>query len=203
MKILIILAGLVATLWALNKWLKPEMREEIDSVLRRGVPLMKKALSKISEAIAIADKALDKYDANAEATHQSIDKIQQTQIEPLSIKASPIETVNNHDADTGVKTNDQVPEVSVLNKQFESSSVTLVAQSNDFSEARTEKANITKLPVEKQRIPEEATLKRHFMTQLMAEIESELFPRPTDSILKRHYDSLISEKLADRLAEMS
>lgn len=55
----------------------------------------------------------------------------------------------------------------------------------------------------KAQIPEDSVLRRHFLTQLMTEIESEVFPRPTDSILKRHYDSLILAKFANRLAEMT
>jgi FtsZ-interacting cell division protein ZipA len=55
----------------------------------------------------------------------------------------------------------------------------------------------------KAQIPEDSVLRRHFLTQLMTEIESEVFPRPTDSILKRHYDSLILAKFADRLVEMT
>ena len=40
------------------------------------------------------------------------------------------------------------------------------------------------------------------MTQLRAEIESKLYPRPTDSTLKRHYDTLVHATVAERLAEI-
>jgi len=52
-------------------------------------------------------------------------------------------------------------------------------------------------------IPEDSVLRRHFLAQLHAEIESELFDRPTDVVLKRHYDQLILTKLADRLTGTS
>ncbi len=48
-------------------------------------------------------------------------------------------------------------------------------------------------------IPEDSTLKRHFLTNLRAQIESELHPRPTDAVLKRHYDSLIASKIENYL----
>lgn len=48
-------------------------------------------------------------------------------------------------------------------------------------------------------IPEDSTLKRHFVSILKAEIESELPPRPTDSTLKRHYDAKVQAELDDLL----
>lgn len=41
-----------------------------------------------------------------------------------------------------------------------------------------------------------------FLFQLQREIESSLFPRPTDSVLKRHYDALVATELGNRLAQM-
>lgn len=51
-------------------------------------------------------------------------------------------------------------------------------------------------------VPEDATLKQNFLMHLQSEIESALFPRPTDSILQRHYDTLVSAELENRLAAM-
>jgi len=48
-------------------------------------------------------------------------------------------------------------------------------------------------------IPEDSVLKRHFLSNLQAEIEMELSPRPTCSTLKRHYDSLVSVEMEKRL----
>jgi hypothetical protein len=50
--------------------------------------------------------------------------------------------------------------------------------------------------------PEDSTPKPHFLTYLQSEIESALWPRPTDSILQRHYDALVSAELENRLAAM-
>ncbi|MDO9270743.1 MAG: hypothetical protein Q7T96_16695 [Methylobacter sp.] len=51
-------------------------------------------------------------------------------------------------------------------------------------------------------VPEGSTLKQSFLTHLQSEIESALFPRPTDSILQRHYDALVNAELENRLAAM-
>ncbi len=48
-------------------------------------------------------------------------------------------------------------------------------------------------------IPEDSTLKRHFIANLTYQIESEMPPRPTESTLKRHYDSTVQSKLDDLL----
>ncbi len=45
-------------------------------------------------------------------------------------------------------------------------------------------------------IPEDSTLRRHFISALQIEIESTMPTRPTDSALKRHYASAVQAKLA-------
>ncbi|MCQ8102498.1 hypothetical protein NP590_00155 [Methylomonas sp. SURF-2] len=42
-----------------------------------------------------------------------------------------------------------------------------------------------------------------FLTYLKSEVEAELFPRPTDSVLRRHYDALVAAELQNRLALMA
>lgn len=51
-------------------------------------------------------------------------------------------------------------------------------------------------------LSEDSVLGNEFLVQLQHEIELTLFPRPTDSVLKRHYDTLVAAKLGDRLAQM-
>jgi len=51
-------------------------------------------------------------------------------------------------------------------------------------------------------VSEDSALKQSFLSHLQHEIESTLFPRPTDSILQRHYDSLVNAELENRLAAM-
>jgi hypothetical protein len=42
-----------------------------------------------------------------------------------------------------------------------------------------------------------------FLNHMKNEIEAELFPRPTDSVLRRHYDTLVAAELENRLALMA
>lgn len=42
-----------------------------------------------------------------------------------------------------------------------------------------------------------------FLTYLKNEIEAELFPRPTDSVLRRHYEALVEREVEARLVLMS
>lgn len=55
--------------------------------------------------------------------------------------------------------------------------------------------------INKATVPEDSMLRRHFLTQLESEIEAALFPRPTDSVLQRHYDSLVAVELKNRLQD--
>jgi len=48
-------------------------------------------------------------------------------------------------------------------------------------------------------IPEDSTLKRHFISALKVEIEASMPARPTDSALRRHYDATVGAKLATLL----
>lgn len=52
----------------------------------------------------------------------------------------------------------------------------------------------------KGKLPEDSVLKRHFISQLQAEIQLEFSVRPTDSVLRRHFDHLIGLELKKRLA---
>ena len=47
-------------------------------------------------------------------------------------------------------------------------------------------------------LPEESTLRRHFIQQLLARVE-EVFPRPTESTLRRHYDQWLASEVEDLL----
>jgi len=48
----------------------------------------------------------------------------------------------------------------------------------------------------------DSTPKQTFLEHLQSEIEAALFPRPTDSILQRHYDALVNAELENRLSAM-
>jgi hypothetical protein len=51
-------------------------------------------------------------------------------------------------------------------------------------------------------LPEDAVLRRHFVSQLTNEIEAALPPRPTDSVLRRHHQTLVAAKLQQYLSEL-
>ncbi|BCG65158.1 MAG: hypothetical protein methR_P2979 [Methyloprofundus sp.] len=49
------------------------------------------------------------------------------------------------------------------------------------------------------RMPEEAILKRHFIQQVVAEVEEAMSVCPTDSTLKRHYDAQVFSAVINKL----
>ncbi|AEF99096.1 hypothetical protein [Methylomonas methanica] len=51
-------------------------------------------------------------------------------------------------------------------------------------------------------VPEDAVLRRHFITHLRGEIEAGMAPRPADSVLQRHHQALITATLEQRLTEL-
>ncbi|MDD2761918.1 MAG: hypothetical protein PHH11_16695 [Methylomonas sp.] len=57
--------------------------------------------------------------------------------------------------------------------------------------------------VEKTPWPKAPTQTASFLTYLKDEIEAELSPRPTCSVLQRHYDALVAVELENRLALMA
>lgn len=50
-------------------------------------------------------------------------------------------------------------------------------------------------------LPEDAVLRRHVMSLLRHEVEAGLPPRPTDSILRRHHETMVAAELAGKLAD--
>ena len=50
------------------------------------------------------------------------------------------------------------------------------------------------------KIPEDSTLKRHYLTQIKAQAMANLPPCPTDSTLRRHYQLLLDSEIAKLLA---
>ncbi len=52
-------------------------------------------------------------------------------------------------------------------------------------------------------VPEDSCLKRHFLSQVMAEVEAAHPPRPTDSTLKRHHDTMLKDAFVCRLQQLA
>ena len=57
-----------------------------------------------------------------------------------------------------------------------------------------------KVDVAPLQIPEDSTLKRHFISALKVEIESGMPPRPSDAALRRNYDEEVQAKLEKLLS---
>jgi len=229
MEELILLVVLVVTLlWVKNKFIEPEKSKKIDIFLSRGVTFVKRLLLNASGKTASIDKTseIEKTDTHQVPVQQPIVDFKQGQVEILqNIKVTPTKTVTNK-ADSCQKPNDKTPEDSVLRRNYltqlaaDRESIThpyptdsvlrrhyestfaLANEPTNVNKPKIESVIAKNLAQEKQQIPEDAILRRHFMTQLRAEIESKLFPRPTDSTLKRHYDTLVHATVAERLAEI-
>jgi hypothetical protein len=77
-----------------------------------------------------------------------------------------------------------------------------IAAATEVTTAVIEPQSPAPAKTQKQQLPQDSILRRHYLTQLQLDIESGLPPHPTDSILKRHYDSLIATEMAKRLEEM-
>lgn len=71
------------------------------------------------------------------------------------------------------------------------------SKSSQYSDAACDSCSNSELSVS-----EGSTGTQNFLSHLQNEIEAALFPRPTDSILQRHYDTLVSSELENRLAAM-
>lgn len=50
-------------------------------------------------------------------------------------------------------------------------------------------------------VPEDSTLKRHYLAMLRTEVESNLPPKPTDFNLLRHYETMVSVEMDQRIGE--
>ncbi|WP_446809570.1 hypothetical protein ACH50O_20330 [Methylomonas sp. 2BW1-5-20] len=70
-----------------------------------------------------------------------------------------------------------------------------------FRSTRKDHAQAT--PAAQIAVPEGVEPTSSFLEQLQREIEATLFPRPTDSVLRRHYDTLVAVEVKNRLSFFS
>jgi len=68
--------------------------------------------------------------------------------------------------------------------------------------AKSDKFGDQAVLISEEHLSEGSGFGNQFLAQLQYEIEVSLFPRPTDSVLQRHYDSLVAAKLGERLEQM-
>lgn len=74
-----------------------------------------------------------------------------------------------------------------------------------FFSGKTNKSTATTETVEekpKLLVPEDSMLKRHFLTQLRADIENSLAPNFSDASLKHYYEASVAAEMQKRLAEV-
>lgn len=101
------------------------------------------------------------------------------------------------------------PTDSVLRRHYDAlHSVTLPAPTLAPIISKTENLAIETIPAptpvaptikaEQSFVPEDSVLKRHFLSLLRQQVESKLPERPSDSVLKRHFDSLVDAELTRR-----
>lgn len=110
---------------------------------------------------------------------------------------------------------DVIPEDSALRRHYLQN---LAAQANDSTGARDVveiEAPVISAPVASvveepgieepsaSNVPEDAALKRHHIQQLVAETEAAMPPRPTDSMLRRHYDTQLLSAVMSKLDGVS
>ncbi len=73
-----------------------------------------------------------------------------------------------------------------------------IGKTSTFSSVATAKS-VAEQMARRMVVPQDAVLKRHFISQLRAEIEASMAAKPTDSVLRRHYDGLVAAELERRL----
>jgi hypothetical protein len=219
MEELILLAVLVAALlWAKNKFIEPETAKKIDVFFGHGLTLLKRVFSEASGGTVSPEKPSDIE--NPIPAQQPVVEHKLSQVEKReSSEISPAKI--SHTADSCENSSDKTPEDSVLRRHYlaqiaaERESITHPYPTDSVlrrhyesmfvsaNQPEIDTAIVLDTPSEKQQIPEDAVLRRHFLTQLQAEVESTLCSPPTDSVLKRHYNNLVQVSIAERLAEMA
>lgn len=83
---------------------------------------------------------------------------------------------------------------------FSSQGPRMFVFANPLGAARTAKASAADGQVA---VTESFEASASYLEQLQREIEDTLFPRPTDSVLRRHYDSLVAGEVKNRLSFFS
>ncbi|NOQ77298.1 MAG: hypothetical protein GQ475_05845 [Methylococcaceae bacterium] len=141
--------------------------------------------------------------AAPETEHSPV--VEKQQAAPVA-KAEPITPVV---ATEQKSTEPQIPEDSTLRRHYfanleaQKQAVEVAEEQPVVAAKAPEPVVVTEKEVEtaavdtviKIQIPEDSTLKRHFISALQSEIEANMPARPTDSTLQRHYDATIQTEL--------
>lgn len=189
---IVVLLGLLAAaaIWVKSKHPESEAAKAIDKLILLGGTLINKsetqAVQPVADAVPHQDSQLS----------ESAGEANDVQPLPVVSKVPEDSVLRRHylgqlDAEKKAITH-PYPTDSVLRRHHESTFVRLAAE--------PVKDIVPPVQQTRLRMPEDAVLRRHFLTQLRSEVVSGLFARPTDSVLARHYESHIQAEIKKRVA---
>ncbi len=210
LEILIVLGIVIAgAFWIKNQYPESGVARGVDGLLAQGLAILKKPVQQDTgndlarlQPQESANPVVIAPPANAELLVSSIDK-EKLGVEVTPLSDAPEDSVlRRHYFSTQAAEKAAIthpyPTDSVLRRHHESRLEVLSTPSIESAELATlslaEPVGQAKVTV-----PEDHVLKRHFLTQLRAEVEAKFLPRPTDSTLSRHYESLILSEVAASL----
>jgi hypothetical protein len=126
----------------------------------------------------------------AKYTYFKVDLSQNIEVFPSRgaplVKRSMLQTTNK----------EQQQQVKVSQKSLqEKNNPSVVAEALQKS-VSTEHAKVVPF-----KLPEDVVLRRHFLTQLKAEIAVRIGSKPTDSCLARHYEALVQTEISKALGQ--
>lgn len=211
MKILLVLAGLVLVAVVaviMRKSAKAKLNDEDVSLAQRKSPTMLTKHKPTQNTIAAKEIEAPVITSEVKVPEMTITETpfpaeSPAQIQKLEKTAETIpedSVLRRHYLSTRQTERESIshpyPTDSMLRRHYENMPQRLL---NICTGNRNVEISAQPEPVKKLTIPEDSTLRRHFLTQLQAEIESVLFPRPTDSILRRHYDNYVKARLEQYL----
>lgn len=189
---ILILLGLSATaaIWVKTKHPESEAAKAIDKLILMGCSVTNKSDTQAAQPLADAVRnEVNKFP-------EPVGEVKDTQPLQAVCKIPEDSVLKRHhlgklDAERKAITHPH-PTDSVLRRHYESRLIKLAAQPIEEVDPRTRQSKLL--------MPEDAVLRRHFLTQLRSEVASGLFARPTDSVLVRHYESHIQAEIKKRVA---
>jgi hypothetical protein len=210
LEILIVLGVVIAgAFWIKNQYPESGVAKGIDSLLAQGLAIVKKPAQQDTGTDPSAPQSQESVNpvtttpsTNVELQVSVVDK------EKLGVAETPLgeapedSVLRRHYFATKAAERAAIthpyPTDSVLRRHHESRLggffISSIASAEPAILSLAEPAGLAKVTA-----PEDHVLKRHFLTQLRAEVEARFLPRPTDSTLSRHYESLIQAEVAARL----
>jgi hypothetical protein len=92
----------------------------------------------------------------------------------------------------------------ILRKRKKCASCSLISESKTPEPVKQQKKEAAVAPAENiGALPQDSILRRHYFTHLCSMLEALVPPRPTESVLCRHYDMMIVIKIAQCLNDKS